>query len=52
MKRVAAFEVLVRALCSLLPKERGGKLAHLRVVPIAGRMTVVLTMTLLFQRGV
>ena len=43
---------LVRALGSVLPEERGAKLARLAVTPLAAMMFVALVVTLLYQYGV
>ena len=43
---------LAQALGSVLPEERGGKLARLAAIPLAALMFVALAVTLLFQFGV
>jgi hypothetical protein len=43
---------LLQALGSVLPEERGGKLARLAAFPVAMMMCVALAVTLLFQSGI
>lgn len=42
---------LLQALSTVLPEERGGKLARLAVMPVTALMLVALAVTLLFQTG-